>query len=343
MLAECLVVLASRTVLVTGGSGFIAGWCTAGLLRQGSLVRTTVRNAGREQALRASLAALGVPTQGLSFAIADLTADVGWDAAMAGCDQVLHIASPLGRDAPRQRDALVAPARDGALRVLKAAVAAGVDRVVMTSAAATARVRGSNAISDETLWADANDPMLDPYRYSKILAERAAWDFIAGARGTTSLTTILPGAVFGPVLPGADSASVWVIRNLLQGKPPRLLNLGLSVVDVRDLAATHIAALTAPQAPGERFLATGTFLWMPDIARILREGLGDAAARVPSAVLPNALVRVLSIVMPQLRMFRNDLGQRRDADNRKAQRLLGFAPRPVEETLIDCARSILRG
>jgi nucleoside-diphosphate-sugar epimerase len=259
---------------------------------------------------------------------------------MAGCDHVLHIASPLGREAPRDRDALIAPARDGTLRVLKAAVAAGIDRVVMTSAAATARQRGSAAISNETVWADPEDPLLDPYRRSKVLAERAAWDFMRDTRGHTSLTTILPGAVFGPILPGGDPASVWVIGSLLAGKPPRLLHLGLSVVDVRDLAKAHVAALTAPEAPGERFLATGHFLWMIEIARILKAGLGELGAKVPTGVLPNTIARLLSLFMPRLRIFIPDLGQRREADNAKAQRILGFTTRSTEATLLDCARSL---
>jgi nucleoside-diphosphate-sugar epimerase len=216
----------------------------------------------------------------------------------------------------------------------------------MTSAAATARVRGSNAISDETMWADPEDPLLDPYRRSKIIAERAAWDFIATHGDRTSLVTILPGAVFGPLLPGGERSSVWVIKNLLDGRPPRLLNLGLSVVDVRDLAAAHVTALTAPQAAGERFLCTGHFMWMPQMARQLRDGLAaagfaDAAARVPTRSVPDWLIGPMSLAMKQLRMFRHDIGRRYVADNGKAARVLGFAPRPSVETLTDCARSLI--
>jgi len=128
---------------------------------------------------------------------------------------------------------------------------------------------------------------------------------------------------------------------LLAGKPPRHINLGLSIVDVRDLADAHVTALTAPQAPGERFLCTGHFLWMADIARILREGLGADGARVPIKVLPDYLVHVLALFTPQLRMFRHDIGQRRDVDNSKARAMLGFHSRPAADTLIDCARSLL--
>lgn len=329
-------------VLVTGGTGYIASWCIVELLRRGYQVRATVRSLSREASLRRSLSTLVDAEDRLEFAQADLTADAGWREAVEGCRHVLHIASPLGRENPRDRDALVEPARGGALRVINAAIAAGVERVVMTSAAAAARERGSSEVSTEAVWADSEDPLLDPYRRSKILAERAAWDCIAKSSGSTSLTTILPGAVFGPLLPHCDPGSVRVIGQLLQGRPPLLLDLGFSVVDVRDLAAAHVEALVAPEAPGERFLATGTFVWMADIAEILRNGFGADGAKVPRRMLPNVFARVLSIFMPQLRMFVNDLGQRREADNSKASRTLGLRIRPVEETIVECAKSLPR-
>lgn len=330
------------TVLVTGGTGFIAGWCIVELLRRGHAVRATLRDPAREAQIRASVAPFAKGGGSLSFAVADLLRDDGWDRAMAGCDAVLHVASPLGRNAPRDRDALVAPARDGTLRVLRSAAAAGVPRVVMTSAAATARPpRGSRQASDETVWADPEDPLLDPYRRSKILAERAAWDFMATISGTTTLTTILPGAVFGPLLAHGDPASVWVIQGLLNGRPSRLLNLGLAVVDVRDLARLHVDAMVSAQAASERFLATGEFMWMTQIADILRSGLGQAGRRVPTRTLPDPLVRVASWFAPQLRMFLPDLGQRRDVDTVKARERLAFARRAAESTILDCARSLI--
>lgn len=329
----------TERVLVTGGTGFIASWAIVELLRRGYSVRTTLRDMSKTTQVRAGIDSQVEAGDRLTFVIADLTKDAGWDDAMQGCDHVLHIASPISRQ-PKTDEEMNEAARGGTLRVLKAATDAGVKRVVMTSAAATARVRGSTAVSNETIWADPDDPLLDRYRRSKILAERAAWEFIEKAGGRTSLTTILPGAVFGPLLPGGEVSSVWVVKNLLDGKPPRLLNLGLSVVDVRDLAAAHVEALTAPEAPGQRFLCTGHFLWVPEIARMLREGLGREGEKVPSKVLPDWLVGSLSFFVPQLRMFRHDIGQRRDADNSKAQEKLKFDPRPAKDTLIDCARSL---
>lgn len=331
----------TKQVLVTGGTGFVASWTIVELLRRGYSVRTTLRDLSKADQVRASIGSQLPIGDRLTFVAADLTKDAGWDDAVRGCDFVLHVASPISRQ-PKTDEEMYEAAKGGAVRVLKAASDVGVKRVVMTSAAATARVRGSHATSNESIWADANDPLLDRYRRSKILAERAAWEFIETSGGSTALTTILPGAVFGPLLPGGEESSVWVIKQLLAGKPPRLLNMGLSVVDVRDLAAAHVEALTAPDAPGQRFLCTGHFLWMPDIAKTLREGLGREGRKVPSKVLPDWLVGPMSLFLPQLRAFRHDVGQKRDADNGKARAKLKFDPRPSKDTILDCARSLAK-
>ncbi|HEY4125653.1 MAG TPA: aldehyde reductase [Rhizomicrobium sp.] len=328
----------TETVLVTGGTGFIGGWCIRLLLERGYRVQTTIRNPSKEAAVRKAV------TPGangdLTFHIADLTADDGWDDAMAGCDYVLHVASPLGDVGSTDPDMFVGPALEGTLRVLRAATKAGVKRVVMTSAAAAARVsKTENRISDETVWADANDKRFDPYRRSKILAERAAWDFMADK--STEFTTILPGAVFGPVLAQEGLGSVQLINGLLHGKPPALPRLGLWIVDVRDLADLHIRAMIAPEASGQRFIAAGDFMWMIDVANTLRSGLGERGRAVPNRQLPNVIVRALAPFMPQLRMLVSELGRRNDLTSQKARRMLGFAPRPAAETLIACAESLL--
>lgn len=332
----------TETVLVTGGTGFVAGWCIVALIERGYMVRTTVRSLSRENAMRSAIASKTEAGDRLTVFAADLTSDDGWDEAMTGCDYVLHVASPLGNGATGDRSALTAPARDGTLRVLRAAINAGVRRVVMTSAAATARPPlASNRVSDETIWADPADPQFDAYRVSKILAERAAWDFMSTVDGATELTTILPGAVFGPVLATENSGSVQIIERLLQGRPAAVPRLGFWIVDVRDLANLHVTAMTAPEAAGQRFIATGDFLWMQEIAATLRARLGSRAPKVPIRRLPDFAVRLLLSFMPHLRTLAPLLGRTFPLTSEKARRVLGFSPRPATETVVDCAKDLL--
>jgi dihydroflavonol-4-reductase len=330
-----------ETVLVTGGTGYVAGWCVAELLKRGYTVRTTVRSAAKGEQVRAAVATEVGPGDRLGFAIADLTSDDGWAEAMAGVDYVLHVASPLGVNGG-DAESLIVPARDGTLRVLKAATAAGVKRVVMTSAANTASPSSyrDEGVSDETVWTDLDDPTLQPYRRSKTAAEKAAWDFMADYDGPTTLATVLPGAVFGPVFSTNTMGSVQIIGRLLKGMPgtPRI---GFEIVDVRDLADAHIRAMTTPEAAGQRFLATGEFMWMLDMARALREGLGAAGAKAPTRNLPDVAVRGLSLFDRTLREIMPALGRRAVHSTAKAERVLGWKSRPAAEAVVDCGRSLL--
>ncbi|MFG3369793.1 NAD-dependent epimerase/dehydratase family protein [Streptomyces sp. NPDC048156] len=333
-----------ETVLVTGGSGYVAGWCIVELLRRGYRVRTTVRSPGKEQAVREAVATQADTAGRLEFAIADLTADEGWDAAVKGVDHVLHVASPLGSAVADNSEAMIAPARDGALRVLRAATGAGVRRVVMTSAANTASPSSysEEGVTDETLWTDPDDPTLIPYRRSKTLAERAAWDFMATYDGPTELTTILPGAVFGPVLATSTIGSVGIVQRMLSGAMRGVPRIGLEIVDVRDLADIHIRAMASPRAGGERFLATGEFTWMLDMVHVLREELGEDGHRVSTRRIPDLAVRLAARFRdPSLRDITPALGRRNRHSTAKAHRLLEWQPRPARETVIDCARSLL--
>lgn len=332
----------SETVLVTGGTGFVAGWCIAELLKRGYEVRTTVRSLSKEKAVRSAVSKQVDPGGRLTFWTADLTADAGWDSAVEGCDYVLHVASPMGHDNPKDPNELIVPAREGTLRVLRAAVKAGVKRVVMTSscAAATPSAKGEEVTIDETLWSDPGDKSLGAYRISKTLSEMAAWEFMKNNAGSTELTTILPGAIFGPVLSADSLGSVQVIGRLLQGRMPGTPRLNFAVVDVRDLADLHIRAMTNPKAANQRFIAVGEAVWMSDIARILRSRLGDRAKRVPTRNLPDFVLRILSRFDPSLRSVTPMLGRKFIHTPEKARRLLGWRSRPAAATVEDCAESL---
>jgi dihydroflavonol-4-reductase len=331
------------TVLVTGGSGYIGGWCVIGLLQQGYAVRTTVRSLTREGQVRSSLSKAVEIGDRLSFHAADLMSDAGWDEAAAGCDYVLHVASPLGVAEPKDPNELISPARDGARRVIGAAIKAGVKRVVQTSSvAATSRPTGSpDSISDETQWTDLTLPRVSAYAQSKTLAEKAAWELIGAAGGATTLATVNPALVLGPVLGHDFSESVQVVERLVSGRVPGLPRLGFNIVDVRDVADLHIRAMTAPEAAGQRFIAAGAYAWMADIATTLREKLGTGAAKVPTRKVPDFVIRLAALFDKDLGAVTPGLGLKHDFSSAKAQRVLGWKPRPIEETVLDCARSLI--
>jgi dihydroflavonol-4-reductase len=333
------------TVLVTGGTGFLGGWCVASLLQRGYDVRTTVRDLSREHDVRAAIAAAGVEDPGsrLSVTAADLTADDGWPEAVDGCRYVLHVASPFPPVQPKDPDELIVPARDGALRVLKAALDAGVERVAMTSSVAA--IRGDRPSTEttpytETDWTNGNDTARTPYVRSKTLAERAAWDHARSVGATDRLATINPGAIIGPALSHDHSYSLQAIERLLGGMPavPRL---GFTFVDVRDVADLHIRAMTAPAAGGERFIATDTWMWMGDVGAVLRARLGDAASKVPKRIAPDVLIRVMAIFDGGIRSVVGELGKRTWFSSEKARTTLGWTTRPVEDSIEECARSLL--
>jgi nucleoside-diphosphate-sugar epimerase len=331
------------TVLVTGGSGFIGGWCVIGLLQQGYTVRTTVRDLGREPDVRAALAKAVDAQDRLSFYAANLTSDVGWDAATGGCDYVLHVASPLGVAEPKDPDVLIVPAREGAKRAINAAIRAGVKRVVMTSSvAATGSPPGApDGVNDETVWTDLNNSKVSAYARSKTIAERAAWDLVAASGAATTLATVNPALVLAPVLSRDFSDSVQVVQRLLTGKVPGIPRLGFNIVDARDVADLHIRAMTAPEAAGQRFIAAGTFEWMADLAVLLRAKLGADAAKVPTRKVPDFVLRLASLFDKDLGAVTPSLGHRHDYTSAKAQKLLGWRPRSAEETVLDCARSLI--
>lgn len=334
------------TVLVTGGSGFIGSHCILQLLAAGHTVRTTVRDLKRESNVRALLKTGGAePGERLSFFAANLEADGGWAEAVAGCEYVLHVASPFPPGLPKHEDELIVPAREGALRVLRAARDAGVRRVVQTSSFAAVGYGHPPQLApfDERSWTDVQASDVMPYPKSKTLAERAAWDFIAREGGALELAVVNPVGVFGPVL-GADYAtSILIVQKMLDGSMPGVPKLVFGCVDVRDVADLHLRAMTHPAANGERFLAiAGDFITLLDIAKVLRAHLGKAARKVPKRELPDGLVRLFRFIDPAVKQILPELGRHKNATSAKAQRVLGWTPRSAEESIVATGESLVR-
>ncbi|QQQ03532.1 SDR family oxidoreductase [Lysobacter enzymogenes] len=336
--------IAPATILITGGTGFLGSRCIAQALAAGHRVRATVRDPAREPQLRAALARAGVDAgDRLSLHAADLRRDEGWSAAAAGCDYALHVASPFPAEIPRDENELIAPAREGTLRVLRAARDAGLRRVVLTSSFAAVGYGHPPrpAPFDESVWSDTAAP-LAPYVKSKTLAERAAWEFVAGEGGGLELAVVNPVGIFGPVLSDDYATSILLVKRLLDGALPGAPKLHFGVVDVRDVADLHLRAMTDPAARGERFLATaGDFLSVSEMAALLRRNLGVAARKAPTRELPNWLVRLAALADPAVRQIVPDLGNRKNASNAKAKRVLGWNPRSAEEALVATARSLI--
>jgi nucleoside-diphosphate-sugar epimerase len=337
--------MSGELVLVTGGSGFIGAHCILQLVNAGYRVRTTVRSLRREGDVRAMLKTGGLdPGDTLSFTAADLMSDAAWPEAVTGCTFVVHVASPFPLRVPKHEDDLIVPAREGALRVLRAARNAGVKRVVLTSSFAAI---GYGAIPpdrplSEKDWSDP-DGRLSSYAKSKTLAERAAWDFMAREAGSLELSVVNPVGVFGPVLGPDFSTSLQIVQRLLDGSVPGCPQLAFGIVDVRDVADLHLRAMTNPQAKGERFLAiAGNFMTVREIAILLKSRMGDAGRRVPTRVLPNWVVRLAAIFDSSLRQILPELGKTKNATNEKARRVLGWTPRSSEDAILSSAESLSR-
>jgi nucleoside-diphosphate-sugar epimerase len=331
-------------VLVTGGSGFIAGHRILLLLQAGYHVRTTIRSREKEAATRRVLEKAGMDQgQRLQFVVADLLDDRGWAAAMADIDFVLHVASPVEPGAVADEKRVITPAVEGTVRVMRAAHDARVRRIVLTSAfhAVSWGYPHDDHVFTEADWTILDGPGVDAYGKSKTLAERAAWDFIGREGGTLELTTMLPVAVVGPVLGRDVSGANHIIERMLGGKMPVVPRLFFPIVDVRDVASGHILAMTHPAAAGERFLlSNGAPLSLREIGAVIRAALGNTAANVPTRELPDLVVRLLALFKAEMRPFVHDLNYAKNTSNEKACRVLGWSPRDPREAIVAAALSL---
>lgn len=307
-------------VLVTGATGYVATHVIADLRDHGYEVRGTARRAGD------------------GLVAVDLLRDEGWAAAVEGCSHVVHVASPFPATNPKSDDELVRPAVDGTLRVLRAAAAAGVERVVLTSSIAAVGWghRGERAWTEE----DWSDPERSPaYARSKTLAERAAWDFAAEAG--LELVAVNPGLVLGPLLTPHVGTSVDILRRLLVREVPGSPNMGFAPVDVRDVATAHRLALETPAAAGNRYIVAGEHVWLREIAAMLAEEFNPLGYRVPTNAVPTWLLRVIALFDASVRPALDYIGRREDVATDKARRELKWTARPVHETVLDTARSLI--
>lgn len=337
--------LSTATVLVTGASGFIAMHCVVQLLEQGYRVRGTLRSLAREPHLRQVFARQVAAADRLEFVAADLLEDAGWDEAVAGCDYVLHVASPFPIELPQDESDLIVPARQGTLRVLRAAAGSGVKRVVLTSSVA-AILEGHDDYDktfDESDWSNLDGP-IGAYAKSKTLAEQAAWAFIDGPEnsGQMELAVINPGFVLGPLLDGSHfGTSAETIRKYLAGEYPGTSRSSFTLVDVRDVAAAHIAAMTSPLAAGKRYCCVAEVCWLQEIAQILDRHFRERGYKVPTRQFPDFVVRLVALFDKPARQLLGNLGVQYRISNARIVRELDWQPRSAEEMVVAMGESLI--
>lgn len=333
----------AKTILVTGGTGYIAGEVIGRSLERGHAIHTTVRSKAKSEAKLHGR----WPNAGdrLKLFEVELLDDAGWAEANAGCDAVAHVASPLPVSVPRDENELIVPAREGTLRALRFAHEAGIRHFVQTSSNAAISYGHPRAKTqfDERDWTNVDAPGVQPYIKSKAIAERAARDWVAANASEMAFCSVNPVLVLGPVANDDFSASVEVVRRLLTGGVPMIPNIGFSIVDVRDVAMLHVLALEAKaeMIRDERFAASTEFFWMADVARVLREHLGSDARKVPNRRMPDFLLRLMALASRDIRQLAAEVGSKKVLSGQHAKDVLGWTTIPPEQTIVDTARSLI--
>jgi nucleoside-diphosphate-sugar epimerase len=334
---------ASTKILVTGANGFIGLHTVLHFLKNGYHLCATVRTADQGEKVHQTLAKQ-VDTGKLEFINADLTKDESWEQAAAGCDFVLHLASPFPTEAPKDESELIIPAREGTLRVLSAAHKAGVKRVVLVSsvAAITGGHERENRTFNESDWTVTSKTAY-AYSKSKTLAEQAAWEFIRSAENKNGmeLVSVNPSNVFGPVLDNRHHTSTEWFLTLMRREIPGLTRTQLHFVDVRDLVNMIEKAMLTPNAAGKRFIANGASIPLQEFALILDRNFASRGYRVPTRVLPDWLVRFFAILVPKTRPVVDTLGWTYVISTEQARTVLGWQPRPYEGTIVEMAQSLI--
>jgi len=325
----------AERVLVTGISGYIGQHCAAELLNQGFEVVGTVRSRSKADATTSAIAAVA-PVDGLTFAEADLLRDKGWDDAMSGCAYVLHVASPFVFSEPKDENEMIKPAVEGTRRVVKAAQKAGVRRMVLTSSAFAMIAGKATGRYGPDSWSDTNSN-IGAYAKSKTLAEKAAWEAVTD--GDMELTVINPGAVYGPSLGSEVSGeSLTFMRDIIGGKMPMVPDIAMGMVDVRDIARLHVAAMTTAGAAGQRFIAaTAEPIEMGYFAQVLRDA---GYPKAPSRKAPNLAIKLMSLFDRQAKGMVPFLGKKAAYDNQATFDILGWQPTPIEVSIKEMAASI---
>ena len=332
----------SQTVLVTGATGYIAKHIVVKLLNAGYKVVGSVRTLSRGEDVIAAVSRHLTDAENLDkrlrFVALDLSNDNGWETAMDGVDILMHTASPFPLEQPKDEQEVIRPAVDGALRALRAAKAAGIKRVVMTSSAVAVMdsdlAPGKTAYNEEN-WTDLNHASVTPYGKSKTLAERAAWKFVTDEAPEISLTTINPVLVTGPPLDNNFGTSVSIVQRLLTAKDPMIPNFGFPIVDVRDVAEMHVRALQSDESGGKRILAVDGFLWFMDIAKMLKAQFPDR--KIVTLPAPNFVVRLLAIFDKSIRQVVPILGKKIEVSNARAQSILGMKFIPAADSIQETA------
>ncbi len=322
-------------VFVTGASGFIAKHILRELFEKGYQVRASIRSDRRKKELTGLF-----PDEPLEFAMLDLEKDEGWAEALHGCDVLMHTASPFPLSEPKNRDDLIRPAVEGTLRALKAAKAAGITRVILTSSCVAIYKEASKPKmqpSDETNWTTPDDPSVGAYEASKTLAERAAWDFVA-ENPEIELTTINPGAVFGPPMDDKYGASLQLVEQLMTGKVPMAPPMDMVVVDVRDVARMHVDAIGLDPTKGERFAAVSSTPKILDLANML--GSWDSSLKVPTRTAPVWLLRIIGLFVADAKSALANADRTLAVSGAKAEKTFGFEFMPVRDSLTDAAQAI---